>query len=75
MDHHEDDNIWDYDCPQFVDFTAPMPFNDGADQMFGKPKLSSVVDPILTTKMSRRSTDIETQLPQLVTTVVVVGTE
>ncbi|KAL8612429.1 hypothetical protein ACOMHN_008414 [Nucella lapillus] len=34
MDHHDDDNRWDYDCPQFVDFTVPMPFNDGADQMF-----------------------------------------
>ncbi|XP_076470429.1 targeting protein for Xklp2-like isoform X3 [Babylonia areolata] len=34
MEHHDDDNRWDYDCPQFVDFTVPMPFNDGADQMF-----------------------------------------
>lgn len=34
MDHPDDDVQWDYDCPQFVDFTVPMPFNDGADQMF-----------------------------------------
>ena len=38
MDHHADDNRWDYDCPQFVDFTVPMPFNDGADQLFGMTK-------------------------------------
>ncbi|KAK7115053.1 targeting protein for Xklp2 homolog isoform X2 [Littorina saxatilis] len=34
MDRHDEDDRWDYDCPQFVDFTVPMPFNDGADQMF-----------------------------------------
>lgn len=36
MGDHEEDSRWDYDCPQFVDFTMPMPFNDGADRMFGK---------------------------------------
>lgn len=36
MDRHDEDDRWDYDCPQFVDFTVPMPFNDGADQMFGR---------------------------------------
>lgn len=34
MGDQGDDSRWDYDCPQFVDFTMPMPYNDGADQMF-----------------------------------------
>lgn len=31
-----DDGRWEYDCPQYIDFTEPMPFNDGADKLFGK---------------------------------------
>jgi hypothetical protein len=55
MDHQEDDVRWDYDAPQFVDFTAPIPFNDGADKMFGKFKLSSSseVDQHLTTEQAK----------------------
>lgn len=36
MAHVEDDSRWDYDCPQYIDFTVPLQFNDGADKLFGK---------------------------------------
>ncbi|PVD20655.1 hypothetical protein C0Q70_18813 [Pomacea canaliculata] len=34
MAHVEDDSRWDYDCPQYIDFTVPLQFNDGADKLF-----------------------------------------